>query len=69
MGSRLGIRGSTSSCTSERSQGNEREARAQLQQEALHFANDGVFQVGLAVAVVQAEEVKQVGVAEHQIGS
>lgn len=39
----------------------EGEAGAQLQQELLYFAQDGVFEVALPVTVVELQEVEQVG--------
>src|SRR5207244_3745132 len=48
--------------------GDEGEAGAQLEDELLEFAEDGGLHVLLAVCVGQAEEVKEVGVAEDEVG-
>ena len=45
----------------------EGEVRAQLEKKGLELAEDGLLEIALAVGVAKAQEVEQVGVAEHQI--
>ena len=48
--------------------GDKAEARPHLQKEALYLAQNGAFQVALAVGAFQSQEVEEIGVAEHRVG-
>jgi hypothetical protein len=42
--------------------------RAELQDEALHLAEDGGFEIFLAIGVLQSQKVQQIRIAEDHIG-
>jgi hypothetical protein len=46
----------------------EGEAVAEFEEEGFEFAQDGVFEVFFEVAVFEAEEVEDVGIAEDEVG-
>ena len=48
--------------------GYKREARAKFEEEALHLAEDGGFEVLLGIDVGEPEEIEDAGVAENEIG-
>jgi hypothetical protein len=48
---------------------NEGEARTQLQQHAFDLAQHGAFEVALAVGARQAQQIQQMGIAEHGVGA
>ncbi len=50
----------TTSC-----QGDEREARSQLQEERFQVLDQGIFQLALAVFVLEIQELQQVRIADH----
>ena len=47
--------------------GGERKPGAEFDQERLHLAENGRFQVGFRVGVLEAQEVEEVRVAEHEV--
>src|SRR5689334_17374804 len=48
--------------------GNEGEAGAQFEDESLHLAQDGAFEILFAVGVGQAEKIEEIRVAKNQVG-
>ena len=44
------------------------EANAEFEDEGLHFAQDGSFDILFSVAVLEAQNIKQVGIAEDEVG-
>ena len=46
----------------------ESEAVAEFEEKGLEFTQDGVFEVFFEVAVLEAEEVEDVGITEHKVG-
>jgi hypothetical protein len=44
-----------------------RKAGAELKQELLHFPKDGVFEIPFEVVIVQAEEIKHIGIFQQDV--